>query len=408
MTTDPNLGPRPPIRSREALHFLELRGAFYCRAELLPAIASRALRHSAARVTACFWQAKGVVSRVPGLRVKNAGMRVWRRALRCSGDRRTVAVSFEMRSAARPISWTLAVIAVFTVLPGGAAARMPGVGAATPEGRIAYSTWQGRMYTATPRGEDVRFVSRGESPVLSPDGRWIAFERAQTIRVVRTDGSGARRLTTVRYDSHDLDAAWSPDGEWLAFRRARSVMAEFDEWVTSSSVHVVRRDGSGLRRVGKGPESFAPTWSADGSLIAFSYRGQLATVRPDGERLRVLRRRVGAGARFTLADVQFSPKGRRLAFTEGAPDGQWLRTLNLRTRRVLTIPPDLADEMKTFTWTPDGRRIAYLAERRTVQGGVERAAVGLYTVRPDGTDRRLVATGLQPRPNWYGGLSWAP
>jgi TolB protein len=47
---------------------------------------------------------------------------------------------------------------------------------------------------------------RGTTPSVSPNGNWIAFERRHRIHVVRRDGSGLRRITPKHVDA--LDPYW--------------------------------------------------------------------------------------------------------------------------------------------------------------------------------------------------------
>ncbi len=62
-------------------------------------------------------------------------------------------------------------------------------------------------------------------PQLSPDGRWVAYvveevdeerdESVSSIRVVATDGSETRQMTSAERSA--TTPRWSPDGRWLAF-----------------------------------------------------------------------------------------------------------------------------------------------------------------------------------------------
>lgn len=81
---------------------------------------------------------------------------------------------------------------------------------------------------------DVRWLTNGPgsdaSPVWSPDGRTIAFERASAgdcfhrpceIIVMDADGGNQRYLT--RDPLNDQSPAWSPDGKHIAFEKDATI-----------------------------------------------------------------------------------------------------------------------------------------------------------------------------------------
>ena len=88
--------------------------------------------------------------------------------------------------------------------------------------------------------------SSNSSPTWSPDGRWIAFasdrddEDDWDIFVVDANGGPAKQLTDN--DVEDVWPDWSPDGRLIAFSRG-----DIEE--LESSIHVMRPDGKGVRRV---------------------------------------------------------------------------------------------------------------------------------------------------------------
>jgi Tol biopolymer transport system component len=100
---------------------------------------------------------------------------------------------------------------------------------------------------------------------LSPDGKTLAFSDEQGTCTISVDGGRAKYLTDNSYPWGD--AAFSPDGTRLAYVNS-SRMENGDEsnvWVVDSlgGSPVKLRTMSGIVR--------GPTWSPDGTMIAFIY-----------------------------------------------------------------------------------------------------------------------------------------
>lgn len=125
----------------------------------------------------------------------------------------------------------------------------------------------------------------------SPDGNRIAFVSDRggnaEIYMMNADGTGVVRLT----DDGGADAypTWSPDGERIAFARhpgegrstslVTTIVADYvingrdftSIRAFNGDIYVVNVDGSGLTRLTDDPANDShPTWSPDGSRIAFS------------------------------------------------------------------------------------------------------------------------------------------
>lgn len=180
-------------------------------------------------------------------------------------------------------------------------------------------------------------------PVLSPDGRRLAFRLGDGIGVAAADGSGVRQLAGLPPGAGG--PAWSPDGTEIVFAAVAPGAGDSDLFVAPVEGGAPRRltDTPG---VSEGQATWgARTPAADG-LIAYHRDGRIWTMRPDGERARRLTGREGS-------DPSFSPRASRIAFvrrsqiyTVGARGGR----LDRVTNRGGWSP----------SWSPNGRRIAFL------------------------------------------------
>ena len=180
------------------------------------------------------------------------------------------------------------------------------------------------LATMAADGTRVRQLSfdRGiqEVPRWSPNGRWIAFNAAPvlpgepgfstSIWLMRADGTQRRQVTT---DGFDVEPVWSPDGLQLAFARL------IDDANGVAAVYVVNRDGTGLHEVVPPTAGLEhPDWSPDGRWITFNIapeaqnepqRGSIIAVRPDGRSRRVLQ---AATNRYLFFKPVWSPDGKQL------------------------------------------------------------------------------------------------
>jgi hypothetical protein len=129
-------------------------------------------------------------------------------------------------------------------------------------------------------------------------------------------------------------------------------------------------------------------WSADGNQLLL---GDGTVVHADGS-LTDLRLRLRAGE--ALVGGSFSPDGTQVAYSRG--DGFWVTDAS-----GTSSPRRIVDEGYGAWWSPDGSVIAFTTQSNARGSAIE-------TVRPDGSDRRVVLyfedLGLTtPDP-----LAWSP
>ena len=148
-----------------------------------------------------------------------------------------------------------------------------GMPAISPDGsKLAYrSAIRGHIWVHDFQSGKQRLLTPDQQYAYDPDwsfdGEWIAYHAAigsdYNIWMIRSDGTGARRITQIR-DDYQLTPAWSPDGAYVAYSSIpRSSSEGNDLWVATVSSGSTRRLTTG-RDVDRNP-----AWSPDGSTIAF-------------------------------------------------------------------------------------------------------------------------------------------
>jgi Tol biopolymer transport system component len=239
------------------------------------------------------------------------------------------------------------------------------------------------------------------APILSPDGGRVMFERTDPaapvsadIWTINSDGTGEMPITLT--DEYEDWPSWSPDGTRAVFTRSsesdgrpvseivvRDISPDAGSLPASADTVVLRREAEPGTFV-----DFKPTWSPDGSRIAFvsnmdgAYR--LYTIRIDGADL------------VLVADVRaegrpaWSPDSSMVAFQD-IHDGGCIWAVDASGDEPRLVAKDECTG-GPVSWSPDGTMIAWAGG-----GGL----TGIHVINADGTEPRQLAPERA-----YGDLDW--
>ncbi len=188
---------------------------------------------------------------------------------------------------------------------------------------------------------------------VSPDGIWVAYDvsgQQEDLFLVGADGGSPRQLTDDAYK--DRNPRWSPDGSRILFYSNRG--GRYEAWT-------ILPDGSGLERIASVEgDLYAPIWSPDGKRLACGLgfgAAALLDLEPEGKTPPEILPTVAPGQYFAVSS--WSPDGRRLAGVAQEESGASLPG-------IVAYAPDtgryerLNDRGSAPVWLPDSRRLVYL------------------------------------------------
>lgn len=211
-----------------------------------------------------------------------------------------------------------------------------------------------------------------DQAAFSPDSRQIVFVSSRNggfahLWIMDLATRRTRMLTSGA--GGDFRPAWSPDGKWIAFSsdRESSLPSAHGRWERLQVVdlYVVRTDGTGLRRITEhGNFTGSPKWAADGQhVLAYAMTAEqtLANRRfhPDaGNDTRLVLIEVATGKTTDVAagpGVKFDPSfvGNTIGYirkdNEGAGSGVY----------YVDGRSGPKGDIRAASWSPDGSRVVF-------------------------------------------------
>jgi len=177
-------------------------------------------------------------------------------------------------------------------------------------------------------------------PEVSPNGERVAFQGydAQNggyfhVMLVDSDGSDARRLTSGNFDHRE--PVWSRDGTRVAFSSDRptgqfrppltdAALGSYNIWSANPVTGELKLWADTLTA-----EEGEPTWSPDGTEIAYVVSNRVEAVNEAGVRRTIIPQRSG----LTVNSPSWAPTGADIAYvgTSGNQVNLWVNTRQITT-----------------------------------------------------------------------------
>jgi Tol biopolymer transport system component len=239
-------------------------------------------------------------------------------------------------------------------------------------------------------------------PRWSPDGKWIAYQRGDSIRfdvyVVSASGGEPRQLT---HDNNMISGfAWLPDSTGIIYSASRGGTGM--PYLPTMNLCLVSMGNASVRQVTSGETSYVhPDIAKSGATVVgrLKLESDIWKFPVQGSPDENVRR----GIRVTRQTGQVltptaGPGDKEIAFLSdnGGHANLWVLDTESGERRQITHERDPNVAVGVPVWSPTGRAIAFVSSR-----GNQGSTFGVWLVDSDGSNlRNLANPGLGP--------AWSP
>ncbi|HEX2999993.1 MAG TPA: hypothetical protein VHR86_07145 [Armatimonadota bacterium] len=208
----------------------------------------------------------------------------------------------------------------------------------------------------------------------------VLISRAQLTRSPTT-ADDPRFAHIFPYDQWPV---WSVDGKRLLLVSNRDDL----ERMGSESLWSVNLDGSSLTHVLSRGGVAAPTWSANGKLLAFRNGQRVYVMEPESVRCFVI-----TPSGQYASDPSWSPDGKQLALDISHGEGTDIYVADIDVNKTAVashfrpVAAFLNGDERLPRWSPDGKWIAFV---HTWEIFMEPVADEIWVMHPDGSDKRKI------------------
>lgn len=251
-------------------------------------------------------------------------------------------------------------------------------------------------------GSSVKTVKGIRCPVVSPDGKQVAFIALGDVWLLTIGVPKPIKLTDDTY--YETDLAWSPDGKKLLFSADRA--GNMDLYTMENSTRAI------TRLTQTPDDEYQGSWLADGKKIAFLKQGLRNTL-ATGTLLQIMDLATGSvkavhKPMFQPGQPSWSPNGKYVLlaaldaysskFREGVSKFLLVNSESGQAVGMNTPFPNQTMAMRYRNgpiWSPDGTKLAYVKD--ALLWVIDVDADGQFSGQP-----RAITSELAEAPTWTG------
>jgi uncharacterized protein YraI len=280
------------------------------------------------------------------------------------------------------------------------------------QGKLAIQvSWGGDIYLYDLMTGELRLLTGGFDPALSPDGKQVAFTRAggeHGLYLINVDGSNERLI----FSGRELlrSPKWSPDGGYIVFERGDEVITcwevgnrclpippfvDEEELGTERQEKLARVDvnGQNYQDLPVLQRAHAPDWNAAG-IVYHSPAGIQRTQDQPGAQTELVFFNITK--QYEL-DPDWQPNGGRIVFQRREADHWEIYSVNPDGSGLFALTKPgftLVDKMPSNVapaWSPDGQHIVFLSNRLPDHNA---GPWGVWVMDADGGNQRRLPIEL--------------